>query len=284
MQPNGDLTRQPRPWGRVSTFRLETFSDSVFAGRLDPHGVPLRARLLVWAGGPLGGAGLGLQPLWRERAHRRPVARHLQPCRWRRRRPAGSQRGLHHVRLRLGRDHRLAPDPGPARRSGRRLTAGRAHAPNRWQPPGPGTDRDSGTLTGLISVSGFGHPGAFGEPSCRSRVDAVARSGRRAARLAGSPGDRWTPGPAVLGEDQGVHQTGSIPAPAQHTDQRDRFPEEAPLMDEDPTTPRRSRRSVAAASGWSAARTSRPARSTARSRRGGPGASRPGTGAVLAVN
>ena len=31
MQPNGDLARQPRPWGRVSTIRLETFSDSVFA-------------------------------------------------------------------------------------------------------------------------------------------------------------------------------------------------------------------------------------------------------------
>src|SRR4029450_1338424 len=31
MQPNGDLPRQPRPWGRVSTIRLGTFSDSVFA-------------------------------------------------------------------------------------------------------------------------------------------------------------------------------------------------------------------------------------------------------------
>jgi uncharacterized membrane protein len=31
MQPNGDLSSTPRPWGRVSTFRLETFSDSVFA-------------------------------------------------------------------------------------------------------------------------------------------------------------------------------------------------------------------------------------------------------------
>ena len=31
MHPNGDLPRQPRPWGRVSTIRLETFSDSVFA-------------------------------------------------------------------------------------------------------------------------------------------------------------------------------------------------------------------------------------------------------------
>jgi uncharacterized membrane protein len=31
MQPNGDLSRQPRPWGRVSTIRLETFSDGVFA-------------------------------------------------------------------------------------------------------------------------------------------------------------------------------------------------------------------------------------------------------------
>jgi hypothetical protein len=31
MHPNGDLARQPRPWGRVSTIRLETFSDSVFA-------------------------------------------------------------------------------------------------------------------------------------------------------------------------------------------------------------------------------------------------------------
>ena len=31
MQPNGDLARQPRTWGRVSTIRLETFSDSVFA-------------------------------------------------------------------------------------------------------------------------------------------------------------------------------------------------------------------------------------------------------------
>jgi hypothetical protein len=32
MQPNGDHPpSQPRPWGRVSTIRLETFSDSVFA-------------------------------------------------------------------------------------------------------------------------------------------------------------------------------------------------------------------------------------------------------------
>lgn len=31
MQPNGDLSNQPRPWGRVSTIRLETFSDGVFA-------------------------------------------------------------------------------------------------------------------------------------------------------------------------------------------------------------------------------------------------------------
>jgi len=31
MQPNRDLPPQPRPWGRVSTMRLETFSDSVFA-------------------------------------------------------------------------------------------------------------------------------------------------------------------------------------------------------------------------------------------------------------
>jgi Endosomal/lysosomal potassium channel TMEM175 len=31
MQPNGDLSSQPRPWGRMSTIRLETFSDSVFA-------------------------------------------------------------------------------------------------------------------------------------------------------------------------------------------------------------------------------------------------------------
>ena len=97
-------------------------------GDLGPGGAP---RLLVRAGGPVGGAGLGVQPLRRERAHRRPVARHLQPCRWHRRRPAGGQRGLHRVRLRLGRDHRLAPGPGPARRSGRRLTAGRAHAPHR---------------------------------------------------------------------------------------------------------------------------------------------------------
>src|SRR5215211_7550445 len=31
MQPNGDLSSTPRPWGRVSTMRLETFSDGVFA-------------------------------------------------------------------------------------------------------------------------------------------------------------------------------------------------------------------------------------------------------------
>ena len=32
MQPRDDLPpSQPRPWGRVSTIRLETFSDSVFA-------------------------------------------------------------------------------------------------------------------------------------------------------------------------------------------------------------------------------------------------------------
>jgi uncharacterized membrane protein len=31
MQPNGDLSSPPRPWGRVSTIRLETFSDGVFA-------------------------------------------------------------------------------------------------------------------------------------------------------------------------------------------------------------------------------------------------------------
>jgi uncharacterized membrane protein len=31
MQPNDHPRSQPRPWGRVSTIRLETFSDSVFA-------------------------------------------------------------------------------------------------------------------------------------------------------------------------------------------------------------------------------------------------------------
>jgi uncharacterized membrane protein len=31
MQPNRDPSSQPRPWSRVSTFRLETFSDGVFA-------------------------------------------------------------------------------------------------------------------------------------------------------------------------------------------------------------------------------------------------------------
>ena len=31
MQPNRDPSSQPRPWGRVSTVRLETFSDGVFA-------------------------------------------------------------------------------------------------------------------------------------------------------------------------------------------------------------------------------------------------------------
>lgn len=31
MQPNDDPPSQLRPWGRVSTIRLETFSDGVFA-------------------------------------------------------------------------------------------------------------------------------------------------------------------------------------------------------------------------------------------------------------
>jgi uncharacterized membrane protein len=31
MRPNRDSSSQPRPWDRVSTYRLETFSDGVFA-------------------------------------------------------------------------------------------------------------------------------------------------------------------------------------------------------------------------------------------------------------
>jgi hypothetical protein len=39
MQPNGDLSSTPRPWGRVSTMRLETFSDGVFAIAVTMMGV-----------------------------------------------------------------------------------------------------------------------------------------------------------------------------------------------------------------------------------------------------
>ena len=42
MQPNRDPSSQPRPWGRVSTLRLKTFSDGVFASAVTLQALQLK--------------------------------------------------------------------------------------------------------------------------------------------------------------------------------------------------------------------------------------------------